>query len=100
LRDVTQQDDIALDLISSLRAGDGALEDGPDFPKRAGTEDLRLGGKPLVYVVRREVAELACAQGGDDVRVREDGALRDGLVVPALRPKASQSPTASATVYP
>jgi len=52
LRDVAQQDDVALDLISGLRSGDGALEDGPDFPKRGGAEELRLVDKPPVYVIR------------------------------------------------
>jgi len=98
LRDVAQQDDIALDLISGLSACDGTFQDGPDFAKRAGADDLRLVGKPFVDVIRREIAELTCAKGRDDVRVREDGALGDGVRSRPLKPKASQSLTASATV--
>ena len=42
---------------------------------------MRQVGKPFVYVIRRQVAELTCAKSGDDVRVRQDGALGDGVRV-------------------
>ena len=46
MRDVAQQDNVALDLVPGLSAGDSALEDEPDFPQRGGAEGLRLVGKP------------------------------------------------------
>lgn len=81
MRDIAYRTTLRLTLSPGLSAGDGAFQDGPDFAKRAGAEDLGLIGKPFVNVIRREVAELACAQSGDDVRVGEDGALGDGSVV-------------------
>jgi hypothetical protein len=53
LRDLTQQDDIPLDLIPGLSACDGTLQDGPDLLQRPGTQNLSLVSKPSINVVSR-----------------------------------------------
>src|ERR1700733_10659899 len=85
LQDLTQQDDVPLDLIPGLSACDGTFQDGPDLLQRPGAQDLSLSSRPPIYVVSRYVAELARTQRGDDVRVRQDGALLDGVTVPAAQ---------------